>query len=301
MTMWGELYNWLQSIAWLFGGAEGLWVRAVIGAAGGITIAATAVRSSSLTRQGAVSAAIMGTGYTALGGLLWFGSLLVFFTTSSMLSRWKRKHRRKAEAELLYEKTGARDAGQVWANGGVGLALCAANAIWPHNGWLYAFIGVMAAVNADTWATELGSLSRVLPISIRTGKRVPAGTSGGITAAGSGAAAAGALTIGIFAGCAALIPGAWSEEGAAGAVIGTIVVTALLGGMLGAFVDSYLGAAVQVMYRCEVCMKETERALHCGRPASVIRGFRWLNNDAVNLLSSVAAGAAALVISQMIG
>ncbi|WP_127532514.1 DUF92 domain-containing protein [Paenibacillus kobensis] len=299
--MWSEWYEGLQSTAWLFGGAEGLWARAAIGSAGGVTVAILAVRSRSLTRWGAVSAAVMGTGYTALGGLLWFGALLVFFSTSTMLSRWKRKHKRKAEAELLYEKTGARDAGQVWANGGAGLALCAAHAIWPHSGWLYAFIGVMAAVNADTWATELGSLSRVQPVSIRTGRRVPAGTSGGITVAGSAAAAAGALTIGVFAACAALVPGAWSEEGQTGAVLGTIVLTALLGGIAGAFADSYLGATMQAMYRCEGCGKETERLIHCGRPTSVVRGFQWMSNDAVNILSSIAAGAAALGISRLIG
>jgi len=299
--MWSDLYAWFQSMAWLFGGAEGRWARAAIGAAGGITVAWLAVRSRSLTRQGAVSAAVMGTGYTALGGILWFGALLVFFATSSRLSRWKRKHRRKAEAELLYEKTGARDAGQVWANGGAGLALCAAHAIWPHTGWLYVFIGVMAAVNADTWATELGSLSRVQPISIRTGRRVPTGTSGGITAVGSAAAAAGALTVGVFAACAALLPGAWSEEGQAGTVLVAIVATALLGGVIGAFVDSYLGATVQAMYRCEECGKETERVEHCGRRTSVVRGLPWMNNDAVNVLSSVVAGAAAWGISRWLG
>lgn len=120
-----------------------------------------------------------------------------FFVSSTLWSKWK-KHA-KAAAESGYEKTGRRDAGQVLANGGVGLLLCAANWAYPHPLWWYAFLGVMAAVTADTWATEIGGLSRTPPISIKTGRRVPPGTSGGVSGLGMVASLAGGLFIGVAA------------------------------------------------------------------------------------------------------
>lgn len=292
----------LQLPEWLFDDASGIGYRAVIGAIGGAAIARLAVRHRALSKRGAIAAAVMGLGYTAFGGLVWMGTLLAFFTTSSLLSRWKRKQHRKAAAESLYEKTGARDASQVWANGGIGLALCIGNALFPHPGWLYAFVGVMAAVNGDTWATELGSLSRKPPVSIRTGKRVPPGTSGGITAAGSFAAAAGSLLIGLSAACFMLIGKASLEHGVALEMpLISVIGAAFFGGIAGTFFDSLLGAYAQAMFRCSVCGVETERSTHCQVTSLPLRGWHRMDNDAVNIASSIVGGAIAWGISQLIG
>ncbi|NBD26055.1 DUF92 domain-containing protein [Paenibacillus glycinis] len=256
------------------------WMRAGAGLAGSVLIAGAAYRARSLSGTGAVSAAVMGTGYVALGGSLWFGTLLAFFLSSTLWSKWKKRHARKEAAEANYAKTGRRDAMQVWANGGLGLLLCAGHAAWPGNGWIYAFSGVMAAVNADTWATEIGALSRRLPRSLLTGRRVSAGTSGGVTALGSAAALAGAAFIGAAA--AALAP--------AGIPLGPLLAATVIAGTAGAFADSLLGATAQAMYRCPACGSETERARHCGVAAARIRGFAVMTNDAVNFASSAVAG-----------
>ncbi|QAY66419.1 DUF92 domain-containing protein [Paenibacillus protaetiae] len=259
---------------------EDWWLRLLAGMAGSGLIAAAAYKLRSLSASGAWSAVLMGTGFVTLGEPVWFALLLTFFVTSSLWSKWKKRHRAKAAAETNYEKTGRRDAGQVWANGGAGLLLCAAHAIHPHIGWLYAFIGVMASVNADTWATEIGALSRSAPRSVTTGRRVPSGTSGGVTPLGSLAALCGAAAIGAVA--ALLAP--------AGASPLAALAAAAAAGLAGCFADSLLGATGQAMYRCRVCGSETERAAHCGQAAERTRGFAWLNNDRVNLLSSVFAG-----------
>lgn len=296
------MLNGMIEPEWLFDDPSGIAYRAIIGAIGGTAIALLAVRHKALTKRGAMAAAIMGMGYTTLGGLVWMGTLLAFFSTSTLLSKWKRKQHRKAAAESLYEKTGARDASQVWANGGIGLALCFGNAIMPHEGWLYAFIGVMAAVNGDTWATELGSLSRKPPVSIRTGKLVPPGTSGGITAVGSCAAAAGSLIIGLAAVSFLLIGIAWQADGAARDIpVVSMIVVAFFGGIAGTFFDSLLGAYVQVMFRCTVCGRETERSIHCGAPSKPLRGWYRMDNDAVNIASSIVGGVIAWGISQLFG
>jgi uncharacterized membrane protein len=49
--------------------------------------------------------------------------------------------------------------------------------------------------------------------------------------------------------------------------------------------DSLLGATVQAIYHCPHCDKETEKhPLHtCGTPTLQVRGWKWLNNDLVNV------------------
>ena len=51
----------------------------------------------------------------------------------------------------------------------------------------------------------------------------------------------------------------------------------------------------------EVCQKETESQLHrCGRETRLRRGWRWLNNDAVNFISSVVGGGIAALLGWLV-
>ena len=265
-------------------------LRWAAGLAGSGLIAWIAWRRRALSPSGAWSALAMGAVYFALGGPLWYGALLVFFGTSVFWSRWKRQARAKREAERHYAKTGRRDAGQVWANGGAGLVLCVAYAAWPEPALAAAFVGVMASVNADTWATEIGALSRTQPRSVLTGRAVSPGTSGGVTPLGTAAAFGGAAVIGVSA---ALLGGAE----AAGLPAAVLVAAAAAAGLAGAMADSLLGAWQQAMYRCLTCGALTERAVHCGEPALHAQGRRWMTNDLVNLLSSLFAGALMALIA----
>ncbi|MGZ4031053.1 MAG: DUF92 domain-containing protein [Tumebacillaceae bacterium] len=251
-----------------------------IGLLGSVLIAGLAYWKRSLSLSGAVAAVVVGTLLYGLGSRAWFGTLILFFVSSSLLSKWKQKQ--KAKVEASYEKTGRRDAGQVLANGGLGVLLCIADAMWPHPLWFLAFVGVMASVNADTWATEIGGLSKKPPRSILSGKVVPAGTSGGVSAMGMYATFAGAFFIGVVAW---LLAGGSLGNGLGVVVIGTAA------GVVGSLVDSLLGACLQVMYRCETCGREVERREHCGLQTSQVRGLAIFNNDVVNLVASLIGGA----------
>ncbi|PQP91091.1 DUF92 domain-containing protein [Paenibacillus sp. AR247] len=264
----------------------------IIGALCALVVAGAAYWKRSLTISGAICAFVMGTIYFGAGNLLWFGTLLVFFISSSALSKVKAS--RKAELEKSYAKTGNRDAGQVLANGGAGMLLCVLNAFWPHEGWVFAFIGVMAAVTADTWATELGSLSRKPPRSVLNGRVLPPGTSGGVSLLGSTAAAGGGALIGLFAWLFEQLSGTGSDSLALALVLG------IVGGLAGAFADSILGASVQIMYQCPVCGKEVEVMTHCGSPTRRMGGWRFMNNDAVNIVSSFIGGGAALAAALLL-
>ncbi|WP_139491865.1 DUF92 domain-containing protein [Brevibacillus dissolubilis] len=268
----------------------------LIGLAASLVIAGLAYWKKSLSGSGALAAVIVGTLFYAWGNVMWFGTLIAFFISSSLLSKWKQKAKKAAESG--YEKTGRRDAGQVLANGGIGLLLCAANWFWPHRMWLPVFIGVMATVNADTWATEIGGASKRQPISILTFKRVPAGTSGGVTWLGLLASALGGAFIG---GVASLLGeiGQIAPGGTGGVMWGTFVLFVFVGslsGLIGSLTDSLLGATVQVMYRCPSCGRDVEARTHCGASTEHVRGLRFCNNDLVNLISSIVGGAVALML-----
>jgi len=57
-------------------------------------------------------------------------------------------------------------------------------------------------------------------------------------------------------------------------------------------VDSLLGATVQGVYECPQCAARSEReGTVCHEPVRLIRGWRWLDNDAVNLAATLAGAA----------
>lgn len=267
-----------------------LWVY---GFAGSVIIAGAAYWKRSLSLSGLIAAVLLGTTMYALGSLAWFGTLIAFFISSSLLS--KLGHQRKAAAESGYAKGGRRDAGQVAANGGLGLLLCIGNAIWPTPAWWLIFMGVMATVNADTWATEIGGMSKSIPRSIVSGKRVTAGTSGGITGLGLIASLLGGAFIG-------LAGGIFYQLGESHEVNTSIVILVLLStiaGLGGSLIDSWLGATLQVMFHCEVCGKTIEKQEHCNQKARQIRGLRGMSNDVVNAGSSIIGGVICLAISTL--
>jgi uncharacterized protein (TIGR00297 family) len=252
-------------------------------------------RAGALSVSGALAAAISGGLIFGLGGLSWAAVLLTFFISSSALSRLLLK--RKAEANEKFSKGSHRDWGQVLANGGLGTLLVVAHNLWPENPWPWiAYCGAMAAVNADTWATELGVLSSHEPRLITNAMIVERGTSGGISLAGSLAALGGAATIGLLAAC---FPG---ETAASSGSTLPIILTVVLGGVSGSFFDSLLGATVQAIYTCPQCQKETERhPIHsCGTATHLKRGWSWLNNDWVNFFCSVAGAITAWLLSRLL-
>jgi uncharacterized protein (TIGR00297 family) len=253
-------------------------------------------RVGALSRSGAWAAALTGGLIFGLGGLPWAALLLVFFISSSALSR--AFTRRKKEVSEKFSKGSRRDWAQVLANGGLGGLLVIAHGVFPEQTWPWiAYCGAMAAVNADTWATELGVLSRGMPRLITTGRLVERGASGGISLLGTAASLAGAMLIGFTAtvfpfGSAPLtLPGPAS-----------LLVAASLGGLLGSLFDSFLGATVQAIYRCPNCGKETERhPFHtCGSQTRLLRGWRWLDNDMVNFACSLAGAATAVGVWRLV-
>ena len=252
------------------------------GIALGSIVGYAAFRLGALTASGAFAAAVVGGLIFGLGGLPWASLLLLFFISSSLLSRAYRQ--RKMPLSEKFAKGAQRDLGQVAANGSVAAALVLVHWYFPQmaGAWI-AFAGSLAAVNADTWATELGVLSSKAPRLITTGKPVLRGTSGAVTLAGYLATLAGASLIALGAGFYATP-----------ALI--VIPAVIIGGLAGATADSILGATLQGIYYCPACGKETEShpEHHCGTETRHVRGWRWLNNDVVNFICALIGAGVAL-------
>jgi uncharacterized protein (TIGR00297 family) len=249
-------------------------MQIVIGLILAIIVAYLAYRAHSLNASGAIAATIVGTVIFGIGGWQWAVLLLMFFSTSSGLSRLFQG--RKAGLSEKFSKGHERDAGQVFGNGGLATFFAALHAFYPDSilPWI-GFAASLAAVNADTWATELGVLNPTPPRMITNpGKSVEKGTSGGISLFGTLASLVGAAVV-------ALPAVLFSPAGPLNTNYFLLVTAA---GLAGSLFDSLLGATVQAMYYCPTDHKETEKhPIHtCGTETVHIRGWQWLSNDWVN-------------------
>lgn len=230
-----------------------LWAAAAmgLGLALLVAVARTATPAAALTGGLFATALCLETPgvHTALAPL--FALLLLTFAAT-------RFGRSRKEGLGTAESRRGRRASQVAANLGVaalaGIPLSAFHADTP---WFFgraaalaALVAALAEATADTLSSELGQVLGGEPRLITTMKRVPVGTDGGISVAGT---LLGCLGAAIVVATGMAVPGMTREE----------ALAALFGGLAGLVVDSLLGALV-------------ER-----------RG--WLNNDAVNALSTLAA------------
>ena len=270
-----------------------------------VGIAWLAHRAGALNSSGAIAAGVLGTVVFGLGGVGWAVVLLTFFITSSGLSRLYKS--KKDGVGLDFAKGSRRDWGQVAANGAVAgflvlyyvllAQLDAGSGLLPVL-WV-GFAASLAGANADTWATELGVLNPGEPFLVSNGQRVPRGTSGAVSPTGILAALAGSGLVGAAAWLVSLA--GWAPAGGPPLYVQFLVIT--LGGVIGSFVDSFLGATFQAVFFCENCQKETERSpLHtCGTTTIRKRGLRWLDNDWVNTACTLSAGLAGMFLAAMLG
>jgi len=251
----------------------------VVAVVASLLVAVAAWRLGGLTKSGAAAATLVGA--CALLVSVGVGTFLVcWFALATVLSRIG-KQRKTQRLRGIVEKGGQRDARQVLANGGVfclvlfGVLVSGAGCdLTTRCGYLMlvAAAGSLAAAGADTWATEIGTMLGGRPYAVRTGERVPAGTSGAVTLPGSLAMVVGAFTLAVLAALCTVIP---FEVRSVAAVA--------IGGTLGSVADTVIGAWFQERRRCPSCATLTEQLVHeCGATTVRYSGVAGMNNDAVN-------------------
>lgn len=235
-------------------------------------------RARTLTPSGALAAWTVGV--LILRGTGWPGGavLAAFFVSSNLVSRV----RPRAAPPGLDPKSDRRDHWQVYANGGAA-ALGAGLGLLDNALGIWLVTAILAAAAADTWATSIGSRSRVLPRLPWSGRSVPAGSNGGMTLLGTAGGAAGALMV--------------AGTGAIAADMPLLLPIGTLIGFFGMVADSTLGALLQGRFHCPACDAASEWRVHrCGAATMREGGMAWLNNDGVNFVATALAGCAAAAV-----
>jgi len=231
-----------------------------------------------LTLDGAISASLVAVLLYGFGYWKFAIPILVFFITSNILS--KAGKNLKQEFSLMFEKSSKRDSRQVFANGGIAIIWVTIYHFYSIDLIYFLFVSSIAAANADTWATELGVLSKSKPRLITTFERVEKGRSGGITFIGSLAALIGSFLIAL-SGIILMNEPQFNFY---------ILLSLTMAGFFASFVDSFLGASFQAQYIDPATKQITEKVFSTVNKANtLISGYKWLNNDKVNFLSILTA------------
>ncbi len=208
-----------------------LWIAVLVVGLTGLSVLAYAVRALDLL--GAVASFFLGLEVALLGGVRWLLLMTLFPVLGVLATRigYRRKHERKvAEAG-----GGERGVANVLGNGlGPGLAALGLllGDVVPKEATAAAFATALAAVTADTLASELGVLSRRARAILPPFGPMPVGSNGAVSWAGQAAAALGAVLVAMAAAVLLRLP--WS-----------LAWVPAVAGFLGCQLDSVLGETLE--------------------------------------------------------
>jgi len=241
---------------------------------------------------GFASATVTGGLVLIFGGVSWFIVLVSFLVFTSLFTKYK--YETKNAMSILKDKGGVRTWKNVVANGLIAAIAALGHGVtalrWgiPSSTVYHSlFLGAVSTAAADTLATEIGLLSRSAPRLITNlSERVNRGVSGGVSPLGELASLLGAFIVGVTS--LAFTFGGFS--------VGKTFTLVLFSGFLGSTLDSVLGATIQARYTCPVCGKITEQKNHCGESATLIQGWKGVDNDVVNFISTFFGAVIALVL-----
>lgn len=231
-----------------------------------VLLFSVAYQFKSLSRSGYYGGMIMAVIIIIIGSWRFLFPLGVFFILTSGLSKALKN------ASFYRTKGSQRDIIQVYANGGIPLLICIYDLINPNPIHFFLFLSSVSAAMSDSWATEIGKLSKTRPVSITTFQKIDHGYSGGITRIGTLGSLLGACLFGISI---------WYTIPIPSFLIYGIIATGFIAGLI----DSLIGASLQGKYETptgEVIETQEEGAI-------LKKGYAWITNDVVNLMNTAVA------------
>jgi len=280
---------------------------------GGLGLAS--VKAKAVDLSGLLAGLVVGLSIWFFTSWTWFVIIMTFHIAAAAFTKYK--YNRKRLLEAAQEKGGARAWTNVFANGGVATFLAAMEGLllmaFPLGNFdifLAGFIGTVATATADTLATEIGLLYPREPRLITNPlKKVPPGTSGGITPLGELAILMSGLIIGgiaamfyqfnvinVAGGLNGILVKVLEYLGIEAPVWVKLVAISVLAGFIGSTTDSLIGATLQSLFKCNICGKITEKQIHCGQATTYVKGYLVIDNNIVNLVSTVVGALAGFLL-----
>lgn len=230
------------------------------------------IRFKLLDLSGAVAAVLLGSTVVLFSEWIWILPLAFFLLSSSLISRIPGFKK----SGLAAKEGKARDWKQVICNGGLYgiLSTVYRLSLDSYQGdFQFLMLVSMAVATSDTWASEIGIGMRGRVVNLLNWKKEESGISGGISFAGTVGGLLGSASIAVF--FLLMMPHAHNSA--------SLFLTVLSLGFFGMLVDSLLGALLQGKYRSEsgVILDDHQEN------ARLIKGFRYIGNDLVNLISQI--------------
>jgi len=205
---------------------DSLWISGVILSMGLVSV--LLFRTGILTKKGSIGAHLLGIYLFGVLGLEWAIPVAFFFISSVVFTKINGLVNRKSQGTVR------RNINQVLANIFAGLVASILYLVSSQQIFIYLFITAIAAVTADTWASEIGPVFHRKCFSLSGWRVAASGVSGGISFAGTLAAFSGSFLVALLA-FAVLFPDMDLLK----------VLFLALAGFLASFVDSALGAFVE--------------------------------------------------------
>ena len=264
-----------------------------------------AYRLNHLTAHGVSGAFLLGVLCTWIFGITGLMLPLFFFVSANVIGKI-RKNIQKEEGKFIEKKSDRRDLMQVLANGLMAILAAVIFAVsdsCSNTKIMFAAIvmfgAAMAEATSDTWAGEIGRLSKRPPVSLKTRKVVPKGVSGGVTLLGYGAGLLGAAFIAVIWYVLFSAISGPADLFIEKLTIGLVII--ILAGFAGCIVDSVLGAFFQALYIDADSGKYTEKKKSpSGKDNQLTSGIPWMDNDMVNLASNLLSAVAAFIAAMLI-
>lgn len=258
-------------------------VSGLIGFTLSLLVAYVSYKRHRLDKTGLIGATLLGTIVFTFGDIIFYILMLLFFFSSTFISHMSSLL--LPSTHLLMDKKvkkhEARTIIQVFANGGVLGFLSILYYLFPQPSIILLACISMAASTADTWAGEIGIFSHQATRSIITHKPMVRGLSGGVTNLGFLASLAGSILIALVSLIYALFTHIWDPY----LLLALFLCITL--GFIGSIVDSVLGELLQAKYLGLDAIMITEHPYEDKHKLKLISGFRWMDNNMVNLLSNV--------------
>lgn len=263
-----------------------------------IVIATWGLKKKSLTLSGALLGLVVGFVLT-ISSYAFLACLMVFFITSSRVTKFRSNIKKKIEED--FKEGGQRNWVQVLCNGGMATQLaifyildagCGEKPIDfvqdYRSSWLaLGILGAFSCCNGDTWASEIGTvIGSRQPYLITTFYKVPRGTNGGVSPVGLFVSLLGGVVIGsaFYFTIVYTVDSTWLERSPSQ---WPVILICGISGILGSLIDSLLGATLQYSGFDE------SRKVVVSQPGPGVKhisGRKVLDNDSVNLLSSILTG-----------
>lgn len=252
-----------------------MFIDIIVGILISLVISGLAYFRKSLSLSGFIAATFFGAILYVFGGWVVWIALIIFFVSSSLLTKLHEKKEKEKEHK-------GRNYIQVISN-----ALPAAifSIAFYHTDQIVFLLGAMVAIaasNSDTWASEIGILSKGKTRYIVNFKLAPKGISGGITYLGTLASLVGALVISITF---VITYGIFVSFDWLFLLEALLILT--VGGFLGSIIDSYLGALIQAKYKGVKTGIITDAKWLPNEDVKLTSGLAIITNDMVNLLSTL--------------